>query len=282
MAQFAAPLPAPDDAAADNAGFVWHILLNGRAIDALGLSAVLKALPNRVALESFGANLGVAAAKLQAFCDLLEHWLDWLGDLAVEGSAKGASPYWNPQRLEYSFALGAQGDGAPVRLAADEYTDGRLDWHSFELGAAANAPAAKREAFNITPKRPPLPTAARYPGMPADRYFGVTMPIPQAGWNMFEMSLQANAPVQRMPDALYLCPALDTLQGPPLEHVVLMRDEMANMVWGIEKRVQGSSGEPIDRKFESTRLSTNKTLRPAADGSRPRPVVNRPQQGDGP
>ena len=107
MAQFAAPLPAPDDAAADNAGFVWHILLNGRAIDALGLSAVLKALPNRVALESFGANLGVAAAKLQAFCDLLEHWLDWLGDLAVEGSAKGASPYWNPQRLEYSFALRA-------------------------------------------------------------------------------------------------------------------------------------------------------------------------------
>jgi len=33
-------------------------------------------------------------------------------------------------------------------------------------------------------------------------------------------------------------------------------------VWGIEKRVQGSSGEPIDRKFESTRLSTTQTLRP--------------------
>lgn len=165
MAQFAAPLPAPDDASADNAGFVWHTLLNGRAVDALGLGAVLKALPNRAA----------------------------------------------------------------------------------------------------------LPTAARYPGMPADRYFGVTMPIPQAGWNRFEMSLQANAPVQRLLDALNLCPALDTLQGPPLEHVVMMRDEMANMVWGIEKRVQRSSGEPINRKFESTRLSTNQTLRPAADGSRPRP-----------
>ena len=144
MAQFAAPLPAPDDASADNAGFVWHTLLNGRAIDALGLGAVLKALPNRAALDISGANLGVAADKLQAFCDLLEHWLDWLGDLAIEGNANGASPYWNPQRLEYSFALGAQGDGAPVRHAADGYTDGRLDWHSFELGAAANAPARSK------------------------------------------------------------------------------------------------------------------------------------------
>ena len=31
LAQFPAPLPAPDDAAADNAGFVWHTLLNARA-----------------------------------------------------------------------------------------------------------------------------------------------------------------------------------------------------------------------------------------------------------
>jgi hypothetical protein len=36
---------------------------------------------------------------------------------------------------------------------------------------------------------------------------------------------------------------------------------MANMVWGIEKRVQGKSGEPMDRKFESTRLSTTQSLR---------------------
>ena len=45
---------------------------------------------------------------------------------------------------------------------------------------------------------------------------------------------------------------------------MMMRDEMANLVWGIEKRVQGSSGEPIDRKFESTRLSTTQSLRPPA------------------
>ena len=44
-----------------------------------------------------------------------------------------------------------------------------------------------------------------------------------------------------------------------------MRDEMGNLVWGLEKRVQGTSGEPLDRKFESNRLSTNQELGPPVD-----------------
>ena len=321
LVKFPATLPAPDDAAADNAGFVWNALLNQRAIDALALSAALKALPDRAALDAFSADFGVLATQTRAFGDLVQHWLGWLDELALNGTAKGASPYWDPHRLEYRFALGAQGAGAPVRLVADEYTDGRLDWHTFELGVAANALPGASEAFEVSPKRDPMPTTARYPGMPADRYwefedgrvnfgmlgaaksdltrlavleyalvfgndwftlpltlptnalyriskfdvldnFGITLPIPAAGWNMFEMTVQPGAPVQQLNDALYLCPALNPLQGPPLEHVMMMRDEMANLVWGIEKRVQGSSGEPIDRKFESTRLSTSQTLRP--------------------
>ena len=85
-------------------------------------------------------------------------------------------------------------------------------------------------------------------------------------WTMFEMSVQRESAACRAPrlnDILYLCPAVQTLEGPPLEHVLMMRDEMANMVWGIEKRVQGTSGEPLDRKFESHRLSTTRAA-PAA------------------
>src|SRR4051794_34205232 len=78
------------------------------------------------------------------------------------------------------------------------------------------------------------------------------------------MRPEAGARVQPPPDPLSLCPAPDPREGPPLEHVMMMRDEMANLVWGIEKRVQGSSGEPIDRKFESTRLTTTQSLRPPA------------------
>ena len=95
--------------------------------------------------------------------------------------------------------------------------------------------------------------------------FGIELPIPPADGNIYEMSLAAGAPVERLSNTLCLCPKLDTLEGPPLEHVLMMRDEMANLVWGIEKRVQGTSGEPIDRKFESTRLSTTQTLRPPPD-----------------
>ncbi len=49
-------------------------------------------------------------------------------------------------------------------------------------------------------------------------------------------------PRPRLDDILYLCPALKTLEGPPLEHVLMMRDEMANMVWGIEKTRAGHLG----------------------------------------
>jgi hypothetical protein len=84
---------------------------------------------------------------------------------------------------------------------------------------------------------------------------------------MYEMSVSANplVPRPRLDDILYLCPSVKTLEGPPLEHVLMMRDEMANMVWGIEKCVQGTSGEPLDRKFEANRLSTNQVLRPPAN-----------------
>ncbi|WP_367847068.1 hypothetical protein [Rhodoferax sp. WC2427] len=328
--QFPAPLPAPDDAAADNAGFVWHTLLDQRAIHAQALAQAFGALPDRAAEEAFGSIAGASIAQMDAFLALLHHWVDWLAEFALDGTAPGASPYWKPERLEYSFALGAQGDGAPVRLVADEYTDGRLDWHSFTLGAAhadAGGPDQTVSYPTQPPKHLPLPTTARYPGMPADRYwefedgrvnfgmlgaaksdlarlavleyalvfsndwftlpltlptnalytvqkldvrdnFGITLAIPAAGWNMFELSLQPGAP-QRLDNTLYLCPALHSLEGPPLEHVMLVRDEMANMVWGIEKRVQGSSGEPIDRKFESTRLSTTQTLRPTVIADAP-------------
>jgi len=103
--------------------------------------------------------------------------------------------------------------------------------------------------------------------------FGFQAVIPPAKnldgtqWTMYEMSVKA-APLTlrpRLTDRLFLCPAVSALEGPPLEHVLVMRDEMANMVWGVEKRVQGTSGEPFDRKFESNRLSTTQELRPPAN-----------------
>ncbi|MFJ8469575.1 hypothetical protein [Streptomyces swartbergensis] len=43
------------------------------------------------------------------------------------------------------------------------------------------------------------------------------------------------------------------LQGPPLEEVALFRDEMANLVWGVERIVQGAAGEPVRRGLVESR-----------------------------
>lgn len=336
-AAWPATIAAPADPAADNAGFVWHRLLDGRSVDAARLAAELRAQQaGGDDLTAFAQTLGAADAA--GFAAALTGWLAWLDDFVFEeATVAGASPYWDAQRLEYRFALQADAPQPPLRLEADEYTDGRLDWHSFTVGAAGTAPPLGAAPIDYTPARPPLPTVARYPGMPADRYwefedgrvnfgmlgaaksdltrvavmeyalvfgndwfllpvtlptngvyhvsrlaisdnFGIEVPIPPARnadgsqWTMYEMSVTpgGNAPRARLGDLLYLCPAADTLKGPPLEHVLLMRDEMANLVWAIEKRVQGTSGEPLDRRYESDRLSTSQVLRPPA-GTPPPP-----------
>lgn len=331
-AAFPAAIAEPADAVADNAGFVWHQLLDARAIDALRLAAELRALAgNDAAIDALLAGAGVAApAAVRA---VLSRWLAWLDDLALEpGTPQGASPYWNPHRLEYAFGLRSNGVQPELRLDAEEYTDGRLDWHSFTVSAGvapAGVPVLGNAPITFQPKRPPMPTVARYPGMPADRYwefedgkvnfgrmgaaksdlarlavmeyalvfgndwfvlpvtlpvnalykverfnitdnFGISVPIPPGAnldgsqWTMFEMSTQPSPqlPRTRLDDCIYLCPALHSREGPPLEQVSLMRDEMANLVWAIEKKVQGTSGEALDRRFESTRLSTQQSLLP--------------------
>jgi hypothetical protein len=338
LADYPANISKPQDPAADNAGFVWNALLDGKAIDAFALAADLRPLVgNDAGLDAFGTSLGLPGAQLPAFRAAATAWVAWLGELALEGDAPGASACWNPQRLEYAFSLQADGTAPLLKLDAEEYTDGRLDWHTFTVNADQAHAQPDVKLISVVPKRPPMPAIARYPGMPADRYwefedgrvsfgmlgaakndlarlavieyalvfgndwftlpvtlpvnalyrvtkldvldnFGIAVNIPPARnpdgtqWTMYEMSVGASplAPRARLDDILYLCPAVKTLEGPPLEHVLMMRDEMANMVWGIEKRVQGTSGEPLDRKFESHRLSTNQQLRPPP-GAQPAP-----------
>ncbi|MEO7854407.1 MAG: hypothetical protein ABIR94_19475 [Rubrivivax sp.] len=326
-----AELPDPSDPVADNNGFVWHRLLDGKCIDARRLGIDLRAQADDAAIDAFLTGIGVAGP--QPVRDVLKRWRVWLDDLVLESATQGASAYWNPQRLEYSFGLRSDGVQPELRLQADEYTDGKLDWHTYSVTSAVTPgqPVVGAAAIDWSPKRAPMPALARYPGMPADRYwefedgqvnfgrmgaaksdlarlavmeyalvfgndwyvlpvtldvnalykvdrftvrdnFGITVPIPPARnldgsqWTMFEMTVtpSANAPRARLNDCLYLCPSVETLESPPLEHVLMMRDEMANMVWGIEKRVQGASGDPIDRRYESQRLSTNQVLRAPA------------------
>jgi len=76
---------------------------------------------------------------------------------------------------------------------------------------------------------------------------------PSAGWRMFGISpgvaFDAAAAGTNAPqDVLFVAPALaSSLQGRAIEEVLLLRDEMANMAWAVERSVEGAHGLPMDR-----------------------------------
>ncbi|MEO6526678.1 MAG: hypothetical protein ABIP93_08660 [Gemmatimonadaceae bacterium] len=100
--------------------------------------------------------------------------------------------------------------------------------------------------------------------------FGVVTPIPRSrntsdtAWSVFELS-GSNA----ARDQFFLAPTLaQSLQGDSVEEVALFRDEMANLAWGVERRVQGPSGDAYDRATEvSRRASFLQFSEPPADAA---------------
>ena len=79
--------------------------------------------------------------------------------------------------------------------------------------------------------------------------FGISQSIPHYSqtadggrWRMFAVSGDAE------PHRLLVPPVLArSLASEPIEQVLLVRDEPANIAWGIERVVQGASGVPFDR-----------------------------------
>jgi hypothetical protein len=67
---------------------------------------------------------------------------------------------------------------------------------------------------------------------------------PATGWSMFELSgiQRKDTPASRpRSNLLFLMPALlKTIDSRPLEEVLFMRDEMANIAWAVEHIVQGA------------------------------------------
>ena len=51
-----------------------------------------------------------------------------------------------------------------------------------------------------------------------------------------------------------------TIDGEPIEQVALFRDEMANMAWGVERRVPGVSGDAYDRVDEASRRAAQQQV----------------------
>jgi hypothetical protein len=93
--------------------------------------------------------------------------------------------------------------------------------------------------------------------------FGIPVTVGPArqpgGWSMFGLTPSDDRTVRA--DWFVVPPVLPhVLESDPLEEVALFRDEMANLVWGVERVVQGVSGEPVDRRRFVPRVTLRQTL----------------------
>jgi hypothetical protein len=98
--------------------------------------------------------------------------------------------------------------------------------------------------------------------------FGASQTIPHYSqtadgghWFMFAVSGDAEPHRLLMPSVL-----ARSIVSDPIEQVLLVRDEAANMAWGIERLVQGASGAPVDRAS----VPSVPEAAPDATGSLPR------------
>jgi hypothetical protein len=293
-------------------------VLPGRATDGATAHAALAggAIPAAV------SDVAVDGARLAA---TIAAWVAWAAPSLAPADGPGpASPAWQPERLEYAFAVAAPGfaDGEEVVLEATEYDGSGIEWYSVDvrpgarLGAAAdvddavgaNDPTATRASFT----RHVLPQPVTYPGMPADRFwqmedgrvnlgamgagptdlarmlaveyaivygpdwflaplelpvgclarvdwvvvrdtFGVSVVVGTTGTQrdgagrQFQPST-TGADVDDNPWLFLPASCGPTLRSTPLERLVVLRDELANLAWGIEHAVLGPAGRPIDQR----------------------------------
>lgn len=73
---------------------------------------------------------------------------------------------------------------------------------------------------------------------------------PRSDWRLFSPTLTFPPQGGSRPfdDLLFLPPVLATsLHGEPIEEVVFLRDELANLVWAVERLVPGVAGNPLNR-----------------------------------
>jgi hypothetical protein len=79
-------------------------------------------------------------------------------------------------------------------------------------------------------------------------------------WEMFELG-QTGRRAARLADLFFLPPTLARrLEGDPIERVSFLRDEMANLAWGVEHVVAGASGEPVERSLETARVAVHQEV----------------------
>ncbi len=124
--------------------------------------------------------------------------------------------------------------------------------------------------WSVIPYNLEVGTLADIKGIIVTDVFGVRTFIRAAGqgqrmdwqkWSMYNLtSLAGRDPVDHR---LFLPPSVAKIQeSVPIEKIILARDEMTNMVWGVEERIPGILGNGVDGFETATALSNYFLHRP--------------------
>jgi hypothetical protein len=141
-----------------------------------------------------------------------------------------------------------------------ELEDGLVDFGSVEAGAHDPGRLLLIEFamvfgndWFLVPLRIPSGTMTQLDHVVVTNVFGEHQQIERAQdptWDLFTLDVNGTEP-HPAGAALLLPPALDLrVQSDPLETVHLLRDEMANIAWAVERRVADLEGMSVDRQEE--------------------------------
>jgi hypothetical protein len=136
-----------------------------------------------------------------------------------------------------------------------EFEDGRVNFGAVEalpedLGRILLSGFALVYGANwlLIPLETPVGALVRITSLDVRDTFGRTTTVgptaPAGDWGMFGVSRTDGAPDA----ALLIAPALPaSLQGRDVEEVLLLRDELADLAWAVERATEGEDGHPADR-----------------------------------
>lgn len=139
----------------------------------------------------------------------------------------------------------------------------------------------------LVPFALPVGTLAKVEGIAVTNVFGERTWVEAAGsgadedwqrWAMFNLATKGEADVAA-DTTLALLPAVaKTSESAPLEDLFLVRDEISNMVWGIERAIPLASGWPKPGRQAATEMTERQRqiLAAAIEGGLPVPVPPEP------
>jgi hypothetical protein len=214
---------------------------------------------------AFALRSGHVVLKADEYTDGHVDWDDFRAEAAEQDDAV-------PARVQ-QFSVSRRMP-SPVRypgMPAErywEFEDGRVNFAGAEAGVTDLLRLSVTEFaltfgndWFVAPVRLPVGWLYQVSQFSITDSFGVTSqveaikPAGPSRWTMFQMSAHPNLGGQ-LNNTLFLPDSVDGVQeGAVLEHTLLTRDEMANLAWAIEKKVQGVSGEPLDRDMEAKALA---------------------------